>query len=184
VALINCEDCNRPISRRAQACPHCGAPRGGAFGPAIGVVILLAVVGYFGWIKYEEQERSRALEALGGAEAVDKKRPAAAPKPAARKAPADPQRALFGARALKKSLRFPDGTKLTSALVVEGTGAICYEYEGPNAFGGTTSGKAVLAPESNLVLNSEMEGFWRTWNQECDKKKGSQVATGINWFAL
>ena len=178
MALINCEDCNRPISRRAQTCPHCGAPRGGSFGPMLGVVVLLAIGGWFGWNKYEEHERARIAEA-----ASEAKRPAGPPKAPFKKAEAA-QRAALGAKSLKRAVRSPDGTKLQSAIVVDGSGAICYEYETPNAFGGTTTGRAVLPPESNAVITVEMDGFQRLWGQECERKKGTQVASGINWFSL
>lgn len=178
MALVNCEDCNRPISRRAQACPHCGAPRGGAFGPALGVAVVLAIGGWFGWTKYEEHERARIAEM-----ASDAKRPVATAKAPFKKSEAT-QRAASGAKSLKRVVRSPDGTRLQSAIVVDGSGAICYEYETPNAFGGMISGRAVLPPDSNGVVTTEMDGFQRLWSQECERKKGTQVANGINWFSL
>lgn len=178
MALVNCEDCNRPISARANACPHCGAPRGGGFGVALGVLVLLGVVGAVGWTRYEEYQRSR-----GEVAETDRQRPGAGAKAPFRKSEAT-QRAAFGARALKRAVRSPEGTRLQSALVVDGSGAVCYEYEALNAFGGTVTGRAVLPPQSSQLTTSEMDGFSRLWSQECDRKKGTQVATGINWFAL
>jgi hypothetical protein len=34
MALISCEECNKPVSKEAVACPHCGAPRRPAVPPS------------------------------------------------------------------------------------------------------------------------------------------------------
>jgi hypothetical protein len=188
VPLVQCEDCKRPISRRARTCPHCGAPRESPFAAIAGIVLALGILGGLGWFVYEDQKRPRIAQlpaSKPNAEADKKRAVAAAPKPAPKKAPTEgAQRATLGAKALKKSIANADASRLTSVLVVEGTGAVCYEYETANAFGGKSPGKAVLVPDSDKVLSSEMTGFARAWSQECDRKAGTQVASGINWFAL
>lgn len=186
MALVNCEDCNRAISPRARSCPHCGAPRGGHGAKIAGALVVLAAIGVFVWMQYEDQIRNRLAEQetiSTPAPEAEKKRPASAPKAPMKKSDGV-QRAALGARALKKTMPNPEGTRLQSALVVEGSGAVCYEYETVNSFGGRTIGRAVLAADGKRFLTSEMEGFGRLWSQECERKKGVEVASGINWLGL
>jgi len=51
MALKKCKECGGRVSSRANACPHCGAPRkqdGTAGAGCIGLIVIAAVV-YFGW---------------------------------------------------------------------------------------------------------------------------------------
>ncbi len=36
MALIECQECGKQISSKAEACPHCGAPVGGDTAPPLG----------------------------------------------------------------------------------------------------------------------------------------------------
>lgn len=94
------------------------------------------------------------------------------------------QRASSGAIVLKKSMRDPDSFKLESALVINGTGAVCYDYRAKNGFGGTNVGHAVLSADGKQFRTSEMEGFTKMWNKECAHKSGTETATAIRWFVL
>lgn len=94
------------------------------------------------------------------------------------------QRAALGAKALKNSMRNPDSFKLESALVIDETFAVCYEYRSQNGFGGMNRGQAVLARDGKRFLTNEMDGFGKLWNRECAGKRGSEAATAIRWFAL
>jgi uncharacterized membrane protein YvbJ len=38
MALINCDECGKKISSKAEACPQCGAPVGGSIAPPLGSV--------------------------------------------------------------------------------------------------------------------------------------------------
>lgn len=94
------------------------------------------------------------------------------------------QRAALGAQILKKSMRDPESFKLESALVIEKTGAVCYDYRARNGFGGINVGHAVLGPDGKKFMTNEMEGFSAFWNRECANKPGQEVSTAIRWFAL
>jgi len=94
------------------------------------------------------------------------------------------QRASSGAIILKKSMRDPDSFKLESALVINGTGAVCYDYRAKNGFGGTNVGHAVLSADGKQFRTSEMDGFTKIWNKECANKSGTEAATAIRWFVL
>ncbi|MGB8339650.1 MAG: hypothetical protein WCD07_10560 [Burkholderiales bacterium] len=94
------------------------------------------------------------------------------------------QRATVGAVTLKKIMRDPESFKLESALVIDGSGAVCYDYRAKNGFGGTNVGHAVLSGDGKLFKTSDMDGFTRLWNKECAGKRGTEAATAIRWFAL
>lgn len=94
------------------------------------------------------------------------------------------QQATAGAKMLKKAMRDPDSFKLDSALVVNGSGAACYEYRAKNGFGGTNRSQAVLSGDGKKFKASEMDGFNRLWNKECAGKAGTEVGAAIRWLAL
>jgi len=114
----------------------------------------------------QRQEREKASrEAQQQAVANKKKQDAAV------------QRAVAGASVLKKSMRNPDSFKLESALVIDQSGAVCYDYRAQNGFGGVNVGRAALAPDGSKFLTRESDGdaFVRFWNKECAKKSGTEV---------
>jgi hypothetical protein len=78
----------------------------------------------------------------------------------------------------------PERFKLESALVIENTGAVCYEFRAPNAFGAIIRGQAVLARDGKQFLSNADSGFGQLWDRECGGKRGQEVATAIRWFAL
>lgn len=92
-------------------------------------------------------------------------------------------RAQVGAMMLKKAMRDPESFKLESALVIDGTNAVCYEYRARNGFGGMNVGNAVLASDGKRFLTSEQDrsAFSKLWNKECANKQGEEYAAGINW---
>lgn len=93
-------------------------------------------------------------------------------------------RAAVGARLLKKAMNNPEKFQLESALVIDKTGAVCYEYLGQNAFGAIVKGKAALSRDAKRFLTNTDDGFTRLWNSECGGKAGQEVASAIRWFAL
>lgn len=93
-------------------------------------------------------------------------------------------RAAIGARVLKKSALDPERFKLESALVIDGSGAVCYTYRAANMYGGVVPGQAVLASKTDRFLTDAEPGFVTMWNAECGGRTGSEVATAIRWFAL
>ena len=72
--------------------------------------------------------------------------------------------AAVGAASIKRAMRDPDSFKLTSALIISKTGAVCYEYRARNGFNGMNVGRAVLSPKGALKTD-EMAGFATLWNK-------------------
>lgn len=178
MALVKCPECNKPVSTKATACPHCGAVRMSGYARTILVLVALGALGGYGAMQWPEYQRTRSLEQSAMAERADAMLLKQPPKTKKENV----QRATYGAKVLRKSIDRPDGSTLEAARVGEKTGAICYEYRVLNNFGGTTQKKAVLTPDGKRVLAPGMEGFAPLWNQECEKKTGIDIAGSINWF--
>ncbi len=172
MALIKCKECGNEVSSKAETCPKCGAsisakPMG--CGSLIGVVFLGIII-------------LASLSSIFSSSAP----PPGTPEQAAAKKKEDEavQRATVGAVALKKAMRDPESFKLESALVINGTDAVCYDYRAKNGFGGMNVGHAVLSADGKRFKTSEMDGFAKLWNKECAGKSGTEVAAAIRWFAL
>ena len=174
MALIKCKECGNEVSSKAETCPKCGAriaakPMG--CGSIIGLVVLGIII----------------LASLSSIfSSTTPLPPPDTPGQAAAKKKQDEavQRATVGAVALKKAMRDPESFKLESALVIEGTGAVCYGYRAKNGFGGMNMGHAVLSSDGKTFKTDEMNGFTKLWNKECADKSGTEAATAIRWFAL
>ncbi len=174
MALIKCKECGNEVSSKAETCPICGArisakPMG--CGSLIGVVFLGVII-------------LASLSSIFSSSTPPP--PPDTPQQAAAKKKQDEavQRATVGAVALKKAMRDPESFKLESALVINGTDAVCYDYRAKNGFGGMNVGQAVLSADGKRFKTSEMDGFAKLWNKECAGKSGNEVATAIRWFAL
>lgn len=87
-------------------------------------------------------------------------------------------RAMIGGATLKKSMRNPDSFKVESALAMETTGAVCYEYRAQNGFGGMNMENAVLTATGDFKTES-MDGFSRLWNKNCANQSGYEYAKYI-----
>lgn len=83
---------------------------------------------------------------------------------------------------LKQAMRDPDSFKLSQALVIDGTGAVCYEYRARNGFGGMNVGHAVISPDGKTFKAENDSGYRALWNKECANKEGLDAADAINWF--
>lgn len=95
-------------------------------------------------------------------------------QPAELAKPADYDRnvdaAIYGAAALKRSLRNPASFDLIDADVTR-AGAVCYQYRAQNGFGGVNVSRAVRSANGKRMLTSEMDGFVPLYNRECAHKK-------------
>lgn len=80
--------------------------------------------------------------------------------------------AAVGAENIRDSMNDPESFKLTSAFIVEETGAVCYGFRARNQFGGVGTLQAVYSPTKGGVKTSEMPGFRTLWNRECKGKQG------------
>jgi hypothetical protein len=174
VALIKCKECGRDVSSKAKTCPNCGV-KAGASQVGCGSVLLLLFLG------------GLLLSALNDPSGSSNN--ASPPETAEQRAVREKQdkamaRATVGAKILKKAMRDPDSFKLESALVIDKTDAVCYEYRAKNGFGGVNLGKAVLASDGSTFKTDDMSGFSQLWNKECANKTGTNAATAIRWFAL
>lgn len=177
MALVNCKECGKEISKSAQICPYCGyKPRRTSLFTWI-VTIFIAVpflIGIFINASYFNNQSSNQTT------------PSETPEQIADRKKKDLyiQRASIGAIALKKASREPEDFKLESAFVIENTGAVCYSYREKNEFGGVNIGSAVLSADGKQLKTYEENGFSKLWNKECANKTGTEAATAIRWFAL
>lgn len=172
MAIVKCKECGKDKSQKAEVCPHCGfKQRKTSFftwlvAIFIGLPMLISI--FIGASHESAAPKPMTPEEL----AVKKKEDAAV------------QRAAAGAVLLKKAMRDPDTFKLESALIIDGRGAVCYDYRAKNGFGGVTPGHAVLSSDGKKFKTDEMDGFAMLWNKECADKSGTETATAINWFTL
>lgn len=170
MALIECKECGKEISKSAQMCPHCGYKprRTSLFTWLVTIFIAIPfVIGIFASSTTTTTEQLTPEQA----EARKKKDEAI-------------QRASIGAIALKKATRDPEGFKLESAFVIEGTGVVCYSYREKNEYGGVNVASAILSADGKRFKTNVEDGFTKLWNKECANKSGTEVATAIRWFAL
>jgi hypothetical protein len=185
MSLIRCEECGKAISDSARACPNCGFPRTYSLTTWI---VWIAFAGGAAYVLHSASgERGPAQTDVKTAVVADKKPPP--PQPAPRTAPktqpvkakpVDPvQRAVTGAKILRQSIHDPEAADLQSALVVEGGGAVCYEYLLRNREGAGAE-RAVLSPTGKLLL-SATGGFSDLWERECQGRKGVQAVAQVNW---
>lgn len=168
MAMTTCKECGHKLSDQAEACPSCGAKppkRTSAFTWFIAAVFGVPLV--------------YAMATSG----LDRDRPAAA-QPVADKVDEAASLAAAGAVRLKKSMRNPESFKLESALVIDGSNAVCYEYRSQNGFGGVNAGRAVIDPKTDQFVTSEMDRFVALWNKACAGKSGRDVSAAIKMFAL
>ena len=174
MALVKCKECGSEVSSKAETCPKCGArvsaKRMGC-GSLIGVVFLGGII-------------IASLSSIFSSSSPPSKPETPEQTAAKKKQDEAVQRATVGAIALKKTMRDPESFKLKSALVIDGTGAVCYDYRAKNGFGGMNVGHAVLSSDGKSFKTSEMDGFTKLWNKECANKSGTEAATAIRWFAL
>jgi hypothetical protein len=87
--------------------------------------------------------------------------------------------AALGADSIKRSMRDPDSFKLTSALIIDKTGTVCYEYRARNGFNGMNFSQAVLSSKGVFKTN-EMDGFATLWNRECAHKQGEEQQMAVS----
>jgi hypothetical protein len=171
MSMTKCKECSNEISTEAESCPKCGAKiaRTSLFTKLVAIFIAVPLlIGIFN--SSSHQSSSTALTPAQQAEKI--------------KQDAAIQRATTGAVLLKKSMRNPDSFKLESAMVVDGTEAVCYDYRAQNGFGGMNSEHAVLSRDGKQFKTSTTDGFNSLWNKECGNKKGQEFATAIKWLAL
>jgi hypothetical protein len=194
MAIISCKECKKEVSSEAATCPHCGvnirkAPTQYGCGTLILLLVVAAVV--MSAIGSFQDNRKKAEEARVAAQHEAAKTPEQREKDRAAKEAADADkrrkdeaitRGVAGSGVLKKNMRNPQSFSLSSAIVIDGTGAACYEYRSQNGFGGMNQGRAALSADGKAFLTSEMPGFSKLWNKECANKSGQSIKAAIEMF--
>jgi len=166
LALIKCKDCEKEFSTDAKRCPNCGAKKSSK---TSAVTWFMAIFFGIPFVVAIARNSSGVKPAVPAKTAEQKRQDDAA------------QRALLGSHLLKNSMRDPDSYKLERAIVVDQTGAVCYEYRAKNGFGGVNVGNAVLSRDGKKIKTSEMDGFAALWKKECENKTGYDASTAIRW---
>lgn len=172
MALVACGECGKEISKQAETCPNCGYKKKKSTSLLTWIVAIVIAVPTLGAIFSGAGSTSSAV-ALTPEQIAEKS-----------KRDAEVQRASVGASMLKKAARNPDSFKLEQALIMEGTGAVCYDYRAQNGFGGMNAGHAVLSADAKQFKGDNDDGFAKLWNKECANKSGRDVATAITWLVL
>lgn len=162
MALVKCAECGRDVSDQAATCPNCGAAvrkpapkKSGCRGPAVLLAVAFVLLLVMGQL-------------MNGGQAPPKQ----THSPQEEKENAILQNALRGASALKNAMRNPDSFKLESALIVEGTNDVCYDYRSQNGFGGMNREQALLSATTGMLMTEHANGFAKAWNKLCADKHG------------
>jgi predicted nucleic acid-binding Zn-ribbon protein len=196
MALTSCGECGKQVSTTAEACPHCGFQRKQARKPvgcaaAIGIVFLVAItVGTLSTCR-EDRERQQIADAEAARRArmtpdqraADDKARASTEAEKRRKDEAVNRAATY-AHALRTAARDPDKFKLESAIVIDDTGAVCYDFRTANALGGLERLHAVLSRDGKRFSVTGEKSFAALWAQECTGKKGSDAGPAIRWHSF
>jgi hypothetical protein len=178
---MHCSGCGTNVERDSRFCRGCGcamtvvavpskktSPFVKTVAVVLGLVVLLFIV-----IGTTSQSPPMTAEdiAANAASAT-----AAATK--TKRVNAQIEIATRGLVTLKKAARNPDSFVLVSALVIDATGATCYDYRAQNGFGGMNPGHAVLTSKGKFKTN-EMDGFSTLWNRECANKSSTEEADAV-----
>ncbi len=158
MALVDCEECGRQIASNARVCPYCGRKRTHPFvmGCAVFLVGVLILI---------------ILNATHAMAAIERHPRQVTPL----------QRAAAGAMVLRKLMIHPESFRLDSALIADGTGAVCYRYLARNTLGRMAWGLALLEPDGKF-MTSEARAFHEEWRKECAGRSGNDIAKSIKWL--
>jgi hypothetical protein len=165
------------MSTKATACPQCGYQKPKSMGffkkLILGFFVLCVGLAVFNSVKRD----------LGGAQggAVAK---ASAPKPqltpeqqaAKDKADKRVQNAVLGATMIQKGMKDPKSFDLETAIVIEETGDMCYQFRAKNSFGAVVPGAGVISEDFKLAKVDGDNGFAAAWNKRCQGRSGDSVA--------
>lgn len=145
MAMTNCRECGKPISSKANICPHCGAKP--PYRPGLAFVLisgLLVVFGIRTSMQDNEPVAAKSATELAAEEAENMRS----------------QLALGFLHRLKKNLRDPDSLDVISVRVSEHADLVCAEYRARNGFGGFSVERYVMG---NFGAGQDAE----TWNANC-----------------
>lgn len=164
MGISKCEACGKEIASNARLCTYCSRKLMpsifAGFEVAYGFLLILFM--YFLFIAHagavmEGHPRHRFATPL--------------------------QRAAAGAMVLRKLMIHPESFKLDSALIVDGTNAVCYRYLSKDILGRMTWGLAVLEPDGKF-MTSEARSFHGEWRRECAGRSGKDIAKSIQWIKI
>jgi hypothetical protein len=170
MALVKCKECGKEISKKAGACPHCGAKarRTGCLTWCIAGFAALVIIGAI----------SNSMR--GPDPDVGK---AASPPRSAEDLAADRavSRAAVAAKSIRSGARNPDSFVLESALVMP-SGAACLEYRAQNGFGGMNREQAVIPAGKDDLRVTGSSGFLSSWSAHCAGKTGRDVTVLVRQY--
>ena len=180
-----CKECGNIVNPTAKACPHCGArAKSGGHARTI-ILVALVIVSVASWYMFRRTQAPDTIVRIEGTSGDNKQ-----DAPVLNKMAQDEmiqnepvQRAAEGVRILRKTMHNPDNFKLDRAVVMSGTGTVCYQFRTGDAQGGMVRGQAVFSGDAESPYTNEMHGFSRLWNMECAGKNGTDAATEIRRIA-
>lgn len=172
MALKDCDECGKPVSTDAKACPHCGA------NPPTKTKLSTWAIGLF-----SAAIIGSCINSQDGARERASKIPPPTPEQVAATKKADDEinAGIRAGRQIKASLKNPKSFELESFLIFPG-GATCFEYRATNSFNAVVPGKAVFDPSDNTILSMDngSNRFIKKWNEICTKTGGNERARGLN----
>lgn len=165
MALINCKECGEKISKKAEACPKCGAKQP----KRRGIIGWIGLIGFSGFIVYSC--------GIGQPPKTD----IAQSKPPKVETPKDIAlgNATMAAMRLKASMKDPSSFKVLQALMMDDLTA-CIEYTAKNSFGALTRSNAVLPNGGNKFITDNDPSFNALDKKLCANKSGSVFTVSLN----
>lgn len=158
MALIECAECDKQVSSKAESCPNCGAK------PPKKTSLFTWVAGglftYFVWSAVSASLSSSPNTNSGPTRPDKTAEQLAAESAAKAEKEATFQKTLFAAAAIKKAMRDPDSLTWESIRSNDDASVICLEYRARNGFGGMNREFAVLA-------NGKASQKPAAWNKHC-----------------
>lgn len=148
MALVECSECKKEISRNVKACPFCGDKKSsGIFGKVIGLIILLFIIG-----KCSSDSKQASTE-----KPVEK-------TPQQIESEAKFSRDVGMLRAFKKTLHNPDSFKIEKVLRMADD-SLCVEYRATNKL------NAVILSQLVILKTGDIG----TWEKYCEGKSGINI---------
>ena len=168
MGMVNCRECGKDVSDKAETCPHCGIKKpapdskvGNYLKLGLGALIIFGVVRC---ISDQEESKTKAESERQRVEAS--KTPEHRAKEAAAKAKteADFQSVVSRLRVLKASSKNPASFELVDALLMDDDTA-CVIYRGTNSFNAVVTENKAIAKDLRVV----------DWNRFCAGKSGKDM---------
>lgn len=186
MALIECTECKKGFSDKAEKCPNCGAPIQVANAELAAkidkdakratwwgrIIFLIVIVGCIracqvnaerGWLFIPPHQEAATPQLTPQEQAAQDKEAL------------DANIAVQAAKQLRDSMRNPGSFVLEWAQTMD-SGAVCMTYRAQNGFGGYSRENAVLPHTRDSIVPHASQSLWK---KECEKGASRNVTTFV-----